>query len=272
MSSCETVVTDELDIPNSTPLLVVEGGIERFDDGRGTVTEIKLSTTAPYLDQNETPKVENAIVSTASENQTVILNSVSEGVFTTEKIEGEIGKSYTLRILWNDYEYIASDIMNQAPPIDTLYSIFQEESGITDEGYFLNFNSQDPAGIANQYHYRVFKEGEYIILPDPGNARTLVLTDEFFDGAYREGINPNEEAVFEPGQIGKVEQMGISMAYYQFLFQVYDQTGNQGLSFTGNPPPASIRGNLIATDPDYPRALGFFHVADIATAETVVLP
>lgn len=271
-SSCETVVTDDLDIPNTQPLLVVEGGVERFDDGAYTRTEVYLSTTIPYLSKSDVSTVEDARVWIEANGQIYPLTHVADGRYSSNLLVGSVNTSYTLQIEWKSFTYSATDVLNQVPTIDSIYSVFQEETGITDEGYFLQLNTRDPSGIPNYYHYRVYRNGEYVMLPDPGNARTLVVSDEFFDGAFLQGVNPNEEAVFEPGDIGRAEQMSISKAYYQFLFSFYELTGNQGLSFTGNPPPASIRGNVLAGSENYPRALGFFHAADVATAEVVVLP
>lgn len=270
ISSCETIVTDSLVINDSEPLLVVEGGIERFENNLNALQTIKLTTTNNFLSDEPNPIVENAIVSISDGSGRYTLDYVGGGYYNTEEIEPQIGSLYTLEILWEEKSYTAADVLNAVPDIDSLYAEFEEESIFTDEGYFLKLNSSDPAGISNFYHYRVYRNNEFITVPDPGNSRTLILSDEFFDGQFREGIEPNEEVVFELGDLASVDQMGISEAYFEFLFQVYEQTGSQGGGFAGNPPPASIRGNIISNSESNSRALGFFYATDVERKSIVV--
>ncbi|MEO0334464.1 MAG: DUF4249 family protein, partial [Bacteroidota bacterium] len=185
------------------------------------------------------------------------------GLYVTHDLVPQVGEIYTLEINWEGKTYTATDILQPVPLIDSVYTEFEEETGITDEGYFLKLNSRDPQGIANYYHYRVYRNNQLITLPDPGNSRTLVLTDEFFDGQERLGVIPNEEVIFSPGDLATVDQIAISEEYYNFLFKIYEITGNQGLSFVGNPPPASVRGNVLSESPDLYRALGFFYAIEI---------
>jgi hypothetical protein len=89
------------------------------------------------------------------------------------------------------------------------------------------------------------------------------VSDKFFDGQQRVGINPNEEVSFVVGDLAKAQQLGISKKYYQFLFELFTQTGNQGVSFVGNPPPASINSNVINISNPKNRILGYFYAVDI---------
>ena len=265
ITSCEKVVTDELSISKNEPLLVVEGGIEHHAENPIPVQKIRLTTTTDFLDNTPPPVVENATVGISSAGNIYELAYEGDGVYATEQIMPQIGQSYTLNIRWEDKTYSAVDQLNEVPKIDSIYTEFEEETGITDEGYFVKFNSKDPAGIANYYYYRVYRNDSLFVLPDPGNSRTIILKDEFFDGQNRVGVVPNEEVIYEIGDIAKVDQIGISAEYYQYLFEFYRQTGYQGVSFTGNPPPATIRGNVISDSPEDYRALGFFRAIDVKT-------
>lgn len=260
--SCETIVTDSLVINDSEPLLVVEGGIERYTDSVNVVQSIRLTTTNNFLTNTPNPVIDDAVVSISDGSTDYIFNYQSNGYYTNEDIQPQLGSIYTLEIIWDGNTYAASDQLNGVPQIDSIYIEFEEETLFTDEGYFLKLNSQDPINIPNYYHYRVYRNNEFITVPDPGNSRTLILNDEFFDGQFREGIEPNEEVVFGIGDLAGVDQMGISEDYYEFLFQVYEQTGSAGGGFAGNPPPASIRGNVTSSSSTN-RALGFFYAADI---------
>ena len=262
-TACEEVVTDQINIADTEALLVIEGGIERSRTNLNAPQQVRLTTTTNFLDNSPPPVVDNAEVIISDTERSYVLTYTGDGVYSTDELVPQLGTSYELEIIWEGKHYYAKDQLNEVPLIDSIYSEFEPETGITDEGYFVKINSADPAGVANFYHYRVYRNGELINLPDPGNARTLIVDDEFFDGQYRTGINPNEEVVFEPGDRAEVEQIGISESYYQFLFEIYEITGNQGIPFAGNPPPASIRGNVLSAEPENYKALGYFYTVDI---------
>ena len=57
--------------------------------------------------------------------------------------------------------------------------------------------------------------------------------------------------------------MGKKEEYFNYLFQLFTQTGNTGINFGGNPPPATIRSNIINLDTPSRRAVGFFYTADV---------
>jgi len=269
-TSCEKVITNDLNIKENEASLVVEGGIEYNADTPNAEQKIKLTTTTNFLNNNSSPVVENAEVTISTETNTTSLQHTGEGIYTTNEIQPVIGETYTLDIRWEDKTYTASDKLNEVPKIDSIYTEFEEETGITDAGYFVKINSQDPVDISNFYFYRVYRNDSLFILPDPGNSRTIILKDEFFDGENRLAVVPNEEVVYEVGDIAKVDQIGISEEYYQFLFELYRQTGYQGVSFTGNPPPATIRGNIISGSIEEYRALGFFRAIDVHTRSVEV--
>ena len=270
LCACETVITDELLLDQSEPILVVEGGIEHYNDGMPSLQQVRLTTTTDFLDNGPLPVVENAVLFLTTSQGVYPMIHTGDGYYSTSDFQAVVGESYELAITWEGKQYTATDKLVEVPAIDSIYSEFEEETGITDEGYFVKINSQDPVNIPNFYHYRVYRNDELVVIPDPGNARTIILSDEFFDGENRVGINPNEEAVLAIEDKVLVEQIGISETYYQFLFELYTLTGNQGLSFTGNPPPASIQGNIRSQDPLSYKALGFFSTTDIKRASIIV--
>lgn len=258
--SCEEDVTNDISL-NSIERLVIEGGIER--NSNNSTQTIKLTKSLPFLTNTSNPFVSDAIVSVSDGNTVWNFLHTDNGIYINNNLLPEVGKTYTITILWNNETYIGSDKLNEVPPFDNFYYEFEDETFITDSGYFLKFDSTDPVGIENYYYYRVFKNNVFTIVPDPGNSQTLIVSDRFFDGQQRIGINPNEEVSFEIGDFAKAQQLGISKRYYQFLFELFTQTGNQGISFVGNPPPASITSNIINTTNPNNRILGYFYAIDV---------
>lgn len=262
LCSCEETVTGDINL-TTIERLVIEGGIERNSNNPGAIQSVKLSTTINYLSQGSSPGVTDATVTVTDGATTWEFIHTGNGLYSNSELIPELNTVYTITIIWRGETYTGNDTLNEVAVFDNFYFEFEEETLFTDEGYFLKFDSTDPAGIENYYYYRVFKNGIYTIVPDPGNSETLIVSDEFFDGQQRFGINPNEEVSFAVNDIATAQQLGISQKYFEYLYQVFEQTGNQGVSFTGNPPPASIRSNVINVTTPSNRPLGFFYAADI---------
>jgi hypothetical protein len=260
--SCEEDVTRDISL-ETVERLVIEGGIERNENNLDAPQVIKLTKTSNFLYNNPTSFVADAVVSVSDGNTTWSFNYTGDGNYTNTEMTPQINKTYTLTIVWNDQTYKGSDYLQKVASFDNFYFEFEKETLFTDEGYFLKFDSTDPINVENYYYYRVFKNGSYVIVADPGNSETLIVSDKFFDGQLRTGINPNEEVPFLIGDTGKAQQLGISKKYYYYLYQLFKQTGNQGFSAIGNPPPASIRSNVINLTIPSNRALGFFFAADV---------
>ncbi len=262
--SCETEVTNDITLNGSAPRLIINGGIERNTTTPLAAQRIELTSTIGFLEDSDPTPVTAAQVSINDGTTDFTFAHVGNGVYTNSDIVANLNTEYTLTIIWQNEMYIGSDMLTEVPNFDNVYSVFEEETLFTDEGYFVKFDATDPAGIENYYYYRLFKNGEFSIVPDPGNSITLVESDQFFDGQQRIGVKPNEEIIFEIGDIATTQQLSISVEYHDFLVELFTQTGNQGLSFIGNPPPASIRSNVLNTDTPTNRALGYFYTVDIA--------
>jgi hypothetical protein len=267
--SCETDVTDDITLNGAPPRLVIEGGIERNTNNPVTTQRIRLTSTIGFLDEGDPNAVTNAQVTVNDGTTDFQFTHAGDGFYTNNAIAANINTTYTITVIWNGETYEGSDTLNEVAPFDDVYSEFEEETLITDEGYFVKFDSTDPVGVENFYYYKAFRNGEFIIVPDPGNSATLVESDEFFDGQQRIGVNPNEEVAYEIGDSATVQQLAITEEYYDFLFQLFEQTGNQ-VPIIGNPPPASIRSNVINTTTPSNRMLGFFYAVDIEEASLIV--
>lgn len=266
---CQTDVTNDITLNGSDPRLVIEGGIERNTNNPLAEQQIRLTSTIGFLDEGDPNPVTDATVIVNDGNTDYSFTHSGNGFYSNNSIPAELNTLYTITIQWNGETYEGSDFLNEVSVFDRLYSEFEEETLFTDEGYFVKFDSTDPAGIDNFYYYRVFKNGEFTIVPDPGNSVTLIESDEFFDGVSRMGVNPNEEVSFEIGDLARVQQLGISEEYHDFLFQLFEQTGNQA-PIIGNPPPASIRSNIINLTTPSNRILGFFYAADVEEGSIVI--
>ena len=268
--SCETDVTDDITLADSPPKLVIDGGLERNITSPVATQQFRLTTTINFLSDEPNPPITDAIVNIT--DGTTIWDFIHQGngIYANALLQPETGETYTITILWNGETYQGTDVMNEVPPFDNFFFEFEEETIFSPGGYFLRFDSTDPVTEENYYYYRVFRNGEFIITPDPGNSQNLIASDEFFNGQQRLGVDINGEIAFEIGETATGQQLGISKQYFDYLFELFTQTGNTGISFGGNPPPATIRSNVINLTNPGNRAVGFFFTVDIEE-ETVVI-
>ncbi|MEN0005452.1 MAG: DUF4249 domain-containing protein [Bacteroidota bacterium] len=265
LTACQDVVTVEIE--NFEELLVIEGGITHRIDGTNNQQTIQLSKTSDFFDQNANGGVEDAAVTVTDGSNFYDFEHIDNGIYIAD-ISTRIGATYTLNIEYNGQFYEATETLVDVPQIDSIYAVFEEESIFADEGYVTRIDTEDPAGQANYYHWKVFKNGVFVIVPDLGNQTNLIASDQFFDGQPLVGIEPNEEVLLEIGDEVRVEQHGISERYHNYLDQLLGQTGG-GPGF-GNPPPGRIKGNVVNATDAAQAAVGYFAVTAVAEATLVV--
>lgn len=264
LSSCESVI--DLELPNSnTNRLVFEGGIVHREGGNPSTQEIRLTRTEHFFGETNSLFVEDAIVSIHDGSSETLFQYVGEGLYHIENYATEVGTTYTLNIRYQEQEYEASETVLPVVPISNMYTEFETASLFgSDDGYAVKIDFSDPAGVPNYYFWRLFSNGDYIIEPDGSNVTTLIRNDEFFDGNEIQGLKAHDEFLGQLGDDILVEQFAISSDRFDYLFALFTQTGG-GDGLFGDPPPASIKGNIRnLTDPNN-RALGYFQVASVSS-------
>lgn len=257
--SCQDVV--DLDVPEGDKQLVVDGWLT---DQPG-VKMVMLTTTADYFANDEPPKVTDATVVLFNENGVVDTLSENEpGNYVTEHI-GQVGATYHLFIRTPDgAEYESNpELLKPVSTIDSIYYEYREESVFEDEGYYVSINTSEPMGVGDHYRWKQFVNDEYLNEPFD----LLYASDEFVDGNPILGFEINEEPL-EAGDMYRVEQMSISEEAFEFFSQLQLQTAFVGSLFDS--PPAPIKGNIVNLNPSGPKALGFFGVSSLSSAEILI--
>ncbi|MEM6725607.1 MAG: DUF4249 family protein, partial [Bacteroidota bacterium] len=158
--SCETDVTEDVVLNGAEPRLIVEGGIERNLVSPLAEQQIRLTTTIGFLDEGTPNPVPDAIVIINDGTTDFQFTHEANGIYANQLLEPRVNTTYTLRIEWNNELYEATDRLNEVATIERIYSEFEEATLVTDEGYFVKYDSRDPAGVDNFYYYKVFRNGE----------------------------------------------------------------------------------------------------------------
>lgn len=245
MISCEEVV--EIELEESAPRLVVEASILWHKGTEGNIQIIKLTTTAPYFD-DEIPPAEGAEVSVVSETGKIYnFEEIDSGIYRNEQFIPKLNENYELSITYQDEKYTA---MESLIPVSELQFVEQTSNGgFGGEHTEFKVYYNDPAVVDNYYLFRFFF----------GNVSIQIYDDEFTDGNLSFAYFSNEDLV--PGEEVGFEIQGISENFYEYIFILRSQAGTNG----GGPfqtQPTTVRGNIVnITNPEN-FAFGYFRLSE----------
>ena len=263
--SCDEEV--DLTLPAAPERLIVEGRVEKIIGETDYQQQVTLSTLNDFFDQSQTPRVTDAQVSVRDSEGNIFNYSPDPAVpgrYFNDELRGETGETYTLTIQWRDETYEATETLRAVPALDSVYQKFEEENTFEDGGIKLAVDFVDPAGQENYYFWELYSDGQNQILADPGNSGNVIAKDEFWDGQRIEGYFPNEERVFTAGDEVIVRHIGISKQTYDYLFLLFEQTGQTGQLI--DVPPALIKGNIRNLTNQENIAMGYFGASEVDEA------
>lgn len=140
--------------PAGKSQLVVEGWIESGGHPIVTVSEsIGIVTGKEMYPKDLLDHLAKwARVSVSDGENTVVLTGMADSqyfppyIFTSSKITGEVGKTYTLKVEYKDYLATATTTIPDPVPLDTVYV-----KSVSDSLCFVNCGFTDPAPKGNYY-------------------------------------------------------------------------------------------------------------------------
>lgn len=244
-SSCEDVV--EVDLQENPTKLVVDASLLWRKGAPGNDQTIRLTTTAPFFEE-EVPPAMGAFVSvTDSHEREFIFVEVAPGIYRHENFISSFDELYELKIEYNGESYRATEEYYPTPALE--YVVQTNNGGFGRNNTELRVFFKDPRETDNYYFFRFLHSGLSIQIYDDkftnGN-----LTFAFFS---EEDLLPGDEVGFEI--------QGISRRFYDYMFILRSQSGNGGGPFQTQP--TTVRGNVVnITNPDN-FALGFFRMSEI---------
>ncbi|MDR9457934.1 MAG: DUF4249 domain-containing protein [Salegentibacter sp.] len=252
-TSCEDVV--DIPLEESEPRLVVEASILSYKDSESNIQQIRLTETAPFYDE-EIPTVENASVKIISEaGLEYDFIHTSEGYYINENLNPILGETYELEIIYNDEVYTATETMMGVTDIDFIEQT--ATGGFAGDEIEVKVFYTDPVNEPNYYLF-IFRNKKISL---------EIYEDKFTDGNQIFGYYSNED--IKPGDTIDIEMYGISKSYYEYLFILRAQIGeNSGGPFETQP--ATVKGNVInrSNKENYP--FGYFHLSEVDTSTYIV--
>ena len=265
-----TACTENFDVElDSTHIrLVVQGSI----NNELKAHQVSLTKSADYFSNSPAPKVTGATVSISDgEGNTFDLTEISDGLYETDTIAGEIGKTYTLTINSEGETYTASCNLNFCAPIDSInfgyydFSEWYEEEEVDSLGRIIEtyvsilLNAQEPESPGDYYLWNVYKNGK---LESDTLYEVYFSDDVFVNGNYLYDVYVQNIKEVSIGDTITLEMQAITDEYYNYIYQLLTETvWNMG-PLDG--PPANPTGNISNG------AMGFFLAYSIENITAIV--
>lgn len=272
--SCQDVV--EVDVPESEPELVIDGWVTD-----SLPTEVRLSTTAPFFSEGQTPRVSGALVR-LFENDSLVAtlneSNQEQGLYLSS-YRGRVGSSYHVEVeVPSTYaEPINGGWRSRAARMKRITSI--DSINIRN----LNRNTQPPAFSEGEYALLYFQEipgeGDIInvsrFLNDSIFQRDIfILEDTGLDGFYIGDVIPPVGAYgpfreSDEGDTLRIRFESITEDYASFLGVLSEQV------FVGSPfdaPPALVVGNIHREGDTLDYAFGYFRASALSGTQIIYQP
>ncbi|HAF30593.1 MAG TPA: hypothetical protein DCG75_16250 [Bacteroidales bacterium] len=252
LSACTEPFDTEL--KSSYIRLVIQGSI----NNELKPHQVSLTKSADYFSNTPATRVTGAEVSISDGENTFDLHEVSAGLYETDTIAGETGKTYTLTIISEGKTYTSSCYLNYCPPMDSINFGYYDLSAydIIDSSAYILLNALEPPTPNNFYMWNVYRNG--ILETDTIN-EVYFSDDMFINGHYMYNVEIGWVRKVEVADIITLEMLSITNEYYNYIYQILSVTDWNMGPFGG--PPANPNGNIIEVndnDNNNDDPLGFF--------------
>jgi hypothetical protein len=252
--SCQKEI--QIDLNTVSPLVVVEGSISN-QPGPNIV---KISSSVNYDETNTFPGITGATVKISDNlGNSETLTEPSPGVYSSTKLPGIPGRTYTLSILINGKEYNA--VSKMPYPVNINSATFESESleFVGDEPHkHVTISFNDPADTDNYYRFvEIYSNNRF--------SSVTVMSDRFRDGKeISRDVRIDFTSQIRIDRRILIEMESIDKGTYDFFRTFHRVISGDGLGILSASPSNPI--SNISNG-----ALGYFS-AYSATYKTVVIP
>lgn len=262
--SCEKVI--DLDLPEGETQLVVDAWYTTED----TVQYVQLSTTAPYFENQQTPRVSGAQVilythenGSISNTETLIEDPNNPGQYPFTA-PAELGKGYQLQVDAPGFDVVRSDIQTVLETPEIFDMFWEEHTAAFDDSlaiYRVYISTYEYEGYGDFYRWFIFVDGVY--QNEPRNL--YVGNDDLINGVTIPQYSVSSTR-YRLGEEVLIKQARINKSAYDYLALLRQQTAETGSPF--DTPPAPLKGNMKFVN-GTGQALGFFGASSIQKASVL---
>lgn len=251
LSSCEKEI--ELDLNSSNSKYVIEGEMPQNE-----LATVKITKTVNFSDSNKFPLVKGANVTITDEmGTTEQLIETSAGIYKTQKLKGEEGKSYILSVKADGNTFTAKSTMPKAVKLTglkTSLSSFAPPGASSSDNYIVFPQFIDPAELGNSYRFIQTRNRDL-------DKSIIIANDNIANGQPNSRPIINQNFDIKLGDTITVEMRCIDVPVYDYFFSLISIQGNgPGGGTTPTNPVSNISGG----------ALGYFSAFTVQKVSAVV--
>jgi hypothetical protein len=270
LSGCTEYIS--LNLGSSKPVLVVDGVLTTDSVNN----YVRLSLSSGFFENNQTPRVSNALVKVTDGDGTIFLKespSVRGLYLFPRGYAGVEGQTYRLSVEEVDIDGYGKDGVYEAVSTMPLKHHIDSVGYIYDRGdkeWRVLYYGKDNPDVADYYMFLVAKNDSLIT---DQYSEVILTDDELFNGNDFKGVmvqvirEENSEGepmvTVMPGDFIELFVCGVTSSCYDYINALKSETGFNNPVFGG--PPANLKGNISNG------ALGFFNTYSIVSARTKVL-
>lgn len=251
-TSCEKVVT--VNLKTEDPRLVIDASINWEKGTLGNIQTIKLTTTAPYF-QNNIPVVSGANITVSNSTNTVFnfIETINTGNYVCTNFVPNKNEKYKLKIIYNGETYVAEEkLMVTNALIDVEQA---NDLGLNNDEIGVKINFKDTINQRNYYLFKVdFAENAF--------PEYQIVDDQFTDGGIMSWLYSHKK--LGTGKVLNFKHFGITENYNNYLrLLIGASAGANNGPFQVTP--TKIRGNIINETNKNNYALGYFRLGETST-------
>jgi hypothetical protein len=212
LTGCEKVI--DINLNDADKKYVVEAFLSNQNQG----AELRLSRTTSFSSSNTFNGVSGAqIALTNSLGNSYTFTEISTGIYKTAAFAGTPGVTYNIKATIAGQTFTASSTMPQPVALDSAYTELFAAGADNQINVVPVYN--DPAGIANQYRFRVWVNG---VEED----NTYAYDDFLSDG--RRVTRPlfNNDSDIKIGNQVTVQMQCVDRPVYTYWYSLSQQAGS----------------------------------------------
>ena len=251
-TSCTKII--DIDLNTTDPRLVIEGEIT--DQMNGCI--VKLSQTTNFSSPNVYAPVRGAVITIDVGLKTVLLKEIEAGLYVTQEINGQSGKTYTLTVNQAGKTYLATSTMPNAVDLygaEISESPFGNRPGADEKNYEFLPLFDDPAHEKN--YYRFIFESKGMV----DNNFLYAFSDNLTNGITNPIPLPqSEDFDLAPGDTVTMEMRCLDKKVYEYFYSLGQLSGDGNGAATPANPLSNFNSN----------ALGYFGAFTIRKIKAVV--
>ena len=239
LASCTEIIDISTNAAESQ--LVVEASIALNEPAT-----VVLTKSIALNEPNNFDKVSNATVRiTDNTGKTELLNEISNGVYVSNSMKGETGKTYTLKVESNNQTITSECKIPTYVPIDSftvVNSIFP--GGGPPRGnqeapfYEIKLKYTDPADEQNYYRILMYFNGKV-------QARNSIFDDKFTNGKQMESLLILFNDSAKVGDKISIEMQSIDYKVYNYFASMGSAGGPPGASSSPANPYTNLNGAIL---------------------------